>query len=364
MLGPSPSVSPSEPQATETPMTERLPEHNARIGATHSSRIVAATHCLPSLRVSNAEFMEIFEGPVDWDVDKLAAETRVTSRRWCAPHENTFTMAKDAIERLFADQPELKEEIDVVIVASGTTMPIVHPPEAEYAGMADLATILLRDMGRERSLGLDIKGCYCTGFLRGLQVADGLLANPNFRSALVIATEQGSRFSVAPTNVSRFCFIMSDAAGAVVLRREAPGDERGLIDHVGYTAAQLYDWVGIGHDALSTIMRGSRAAGATAGMLRECADRLLARNNLTIDDVDWLLPIQTHVGIVGGLREALGCPPEKLIWHGDAIGFSGSSSIPAMFSAARQDGRIQDGQLVLSVAVGAGMNCAGALFRA
>src|SRR5690606_7713421 len=104
-----------------------------------------------------------------------------------------------------------------------TTMPVLHPPEADNAGVADLAPLVLRELGLDGALGLDIKACYCTGFLRGLQVADNLLANPNYRAALVIATEQGSRFAVAETNRSKFCFIMSDAAGAVILTREEPG---------------------------------------------------------------------------------------------------------------------------------------------
>ncbi len=348
-------------------MVAPTPRINARTASQHTSEIVAVGHGLPSLRVSNAGFMRRFEADHDWDVDQLAEETRLHTRTWCSEDENTYTMARDAVARALAGQPDLLNEIDVVIVASGTTMPVVHAPEPEYAGMADLAMILLRDLGRTDALGLDIKGCYCTGFLRGLQVADGLLANPNYRSALVIATEQGSRFSVAPTNRSRFCFIMSDAAGAVVLRRRAgaadPGVSRGLLDHVGYTAAQHFDWVGIGDDARSTVMRGSRAAQATAQMLQECAQTLLDRNGLTMDAVDWLLPIQTHAGIVGGLQGALGCPADKLIWHGDELGFSGSSSIPTALSIAAADGRIQPGQLVMSVAVGAGMNCAGALWR-
>lgn len=337
---------------------------NARSGMLHQSEIVATAHGWPTQRVDNAEFMRRYQAPNDWDVEALAAETRLQTRTWCAPEENTFTMAKDAVERILEENPGLIDEIDVVIVASGTTMPVVHPPEPQYAGMADLAMILLRDLGRTRALGLDIKGCYCTGFLRGLQVADGLLANPNYRAALVVATEQGSRFSVAESNLSRFCFIMSDAAGAVVLRRAERGSARGLIDHVGYTAAELFEWVGIGDDALSTIMRGSRAGQATARMLHECATSLLDRNGLTMADIDWLLPIQTHAGIVEGLRASLACPRDKLIWHGDQTGFSGSSSIPSALSVATRDGRIQPGDRVLSVAVGAGMNCAGALWRA
>jgi 3-oxoacyl-[acyl-carrier-protein] synthase-3 len=197
--------------------------------------------------------------------------------------------------------------------------------------------------------------------LRGLQLADGLLANSNYRSALVVATEQGSKFSIAETNRSTFCFIMSDAAGAAVLRKRAPGERVGIVDHLGHTQASKHSWVGIGPDAASTVMRGTRAAGATHEMLVQCGRTLLKRNGLTLADVDWLLPIQTHARVVEGMRQALEWPREKLLWFGED-GFSGSASIAACLSEQIQRGTIKKGQLMLSLAVGAGMNCAGTLY--
>jgi len=344
-------------------MVKSIHSQNARTD-THSSEIVAAGYAYPSLLLDNDGFMARCQFELTDDLPGLVAETKMQTRTWVAPGENTWTLARDAVDMIVAENPGLADEIDVILVASGTTMPVVHPPESDNAGMADLAPLIARHLGRETALALDLKACYCTGFLRGLQVADGLLANPNYRSALVIATEQGSPFSVADTNRSKFCFIMSDSAGAVVLRRGEHRPGVGLVDHVGYTAAQWFDWVGIGADAASTIMRGSRAGEATVGMLTGCAQTLLQRNNLSIDDVDWLLPIQTHAGVVEAVRGNLGWPTDKLLWFGDVTGFAGSASIPTCFAEKRREGVIKPGDLVMSVAVGAGMNCGGTLYRA
>jgi 3-oxoacyl-[acyl-carrier-protein] synthase-3 len=255
-------------------------------------------------------------------------------------------------------------EIDAVVVASGTTMPMAHPTDPENCAFADLSPLVLQQLGRTQALGLDIKACYCTGFLRGLQVADGLLANANYRSVLVVAVEQGSRFSVAETNRSSFCFIVGDAAGAVVLRRTAPRPGAGIVDYVGYTDVDKLSWVGIGDDAASIIMMGSRAGEATTRLLLECGRTLLRRNGLEHGDVDWLIPIQTHAGLLDGVRSQLGFDASKMLWVGDQRGFSGSASIPACLSEHLASGRVKKGELVLSLAVGAGMNCAGALYYA
>jgi 3-oxoacyl-[acyl-carrier-protein] synthase-3 len=278
--------------------------------------------------------------------------------------KNTASLARAAVSRLIEEHPELVDEIDAVVVASGTSMPMAHPTDAQNRAFADLAPLLLQQLGRTRALGLDIKACYCSGFLRGLQVVDGLLTNSDYRSALLVAVEQGSRFSIAESNRSSFCFIVGDAAGGVVLRRVSPRPRSGIVDYVGYTDVDKLSWVGIGDDAASIIMLGSRAAGATHDMLLECGRSLLARNGLSVGDVDWLIPIQTHAELLDSVRVELGFPAEKLVWMGGERGFSGSASIPACLSEAVDAGRVKRGDLVLSVAVGAGMNCAGALYHA
>ncbi len=336
----------------------------ARRGHGYVSELVAATHAYPSELVDNAEYLRRCRFTLGASPEQLAKETRMQTRRWCLAHENTASMTRAALARLCEEHPELPAEIDAVVVASGTTMPLAHPTDPANAAFADLSPLVLQQLGRDRALGLDIKACYCTGFLRGLQVADGLLANADYRSVLVLATEQGSRFSVAETNRSSFCYIVGDAAGAVVLRRAAPRPRAGILDYVGYTDVQKLSWVGIGEDAASIIMLGSRAGEATRLMLLECATELLRRNALRARDVDWFLPIQTHAGLLDAVVGELGFEREKLLWVGDRRGFSGSASIPACLSEQLASGAVQKGQLILSLAVGAGMNCAGALYYA
>jgi 3-oxoacyl-[acyl-carrier-protein] synthase-3 len=337
---------------------------NARRDANYTSEIVASVYAYPSDTLDNAEYMRRCRFVPTSSAESLALETRMKTRRWCLPHENTATLCENLALHLLTQHPQLTSEIDAVVVASGTTMTMAHPSDPKNVAFADLSPLVLRQLGRTNALGLDIKACYCSGFLRGLQVADGLLANPNYRSVLLVAAEQGSRFATAASNRSSFCYIVSDAAGGMVLRRSAVRPRVGIVDYCGYTDVGKLDWVGIGEDAASIIMLGSRAAEATQGMLLEMAHTLLARNGLSVRDVDWLLPIQTHAGLLEEVRRKLEWPADKLLWFGDLNGFSGSASIPSCFAEQVEQGRIQKGQLLLSLAVGAGMNCAGALYYA
>ncbi|MET0591635.1 MAG: hypothetical protein ABW133_02975, partial [Polyangiaceae bacterium] len=276
-------------------MSDRnFPGVNARRGASFASEIVGAGFSYPSERVDNETYLKRCRFASQLDPAALAVETRMKTRRWCLPEEDTATMTRAAVANLLEQHPGLEREIDVVVVASGTTMTMAHPSDRSNCAFADLSPLVLQQLGRSDGLGLDIKACYCSGFLRGVQVVDGLLANPNYRVALLVAAEQGSRFALAETNRSSFCYIVSDAAGAVAFRRAEPKPRAGIVDYCGYSDVDKLSWVGIGPDAASIIMMGSRAGEATLDMLVSCARTLLKRNAMTPDSVDWLLPIQTH----------------------------------------------------------------------
>ncbi|HEX4383371.1 MAG TPA: 3-oxoacyl-[acyl-carrier-protein] synthase III C-terminal domain-containing protein [Myxococcales bacterium] len=319
-----------------------------------STEIAATGFYRPKMVVDNDAYLAAARFPVAGD------QTIMRTRDWCGEGETTLTMALGAVQMALAEDPSLRDELDVLIAVSSTTAPGVEAPEREHAGMGDLAPLLMRSLGRNDLLGFDVKAVNCAGFLRGLQIADGLLANPNYRAALVVASERCSGLAVSEKNRSSFCFILGDAAGAVVLRRRERGAATGLIDYVGGMDTALFHDMTIlpGRDAL--YVRGASVGAASVKMMAANARQLLGRNQVK---VDWLLPMQTHKGLVEQLRAELEWPAAKLIWHGDVTGFSGSASIPSALAEQLRKKVIRKGDVVLSLAVGAGLSSAGALYR-
>jgi 3-oxoacyl-[acyl-carrier-protein] synthase III len=342
---------------------------NARSEMKTSTEIVATGYGRPGLVIDNDAFFERCRFPIAPEPQHrraLEATTRMRTRSWCGPDESTFTMALAAVNMALSVDPDLREELDVVIAVSATTVPGVDAPEKDSAGMADLAPLLLRAIGRHDALGFDVKAVNCAGFLHGLQIMDAMLANPNHRAGLVVATERCSGLAVGENNRSPFCFILGDAAGAAVLRRRLRTDGTdgvGLIDHVGGMDTELFRDMTILPDRAALFVRGATVGPATVRMLIAAGRALLERNGLTMHDVDWLLPMQTHAGLLEEMRSGLGWPAEKLIWHGDTTGFSGSASIPATLAEQIEKKVMKKGDLVLSLAVGAGLSFAGALYR-
>jgi 3-oxoacyl-[acyl-carrier-protein] synthase-3 len=339
---------------------------NARSGLDGATEIVSTGYAYPSDVVDNDAFFERCEFRITKDDEarrSLVRDSKMKARRWCRDGENTWTMARDAVAMAFEQSPVDKREIDVVIVSSCSTIPMVNYPNPNNPVVADLAPLVLREIGRDEALGFDVKAMYCAGALRGMELMDRLLQNPNYRAGLLVATDQGGRAASSPNNRSAFCFIVGDSAGALVMKRDAARRDRaGLVDYVGGMVPSQADLSSWGPDGRSMIVLPG-AAPIAVDYLTACARKLLVRNNLTPADVDWLLPMQTHAVTIEAVRAALEWPAEKVIWTGDVTGYAASASIPTCFSAHVHQGKIKKGDLVLSMAVGAGFNWAGALYH-
>jgi 3-oxoacyl-[acyl-carrier-protein] synthase-3 len=339
---------------------------NARLGLSGTTEIVSSGYAYPSDIIDNDTFFARCQFPIAKDAsarEALVRDSKMKTRRWCGEAENTWTMARDAIAMAFEDSPALQREIDVVIVSSCSTIPMVNYPNPRNPVDADLAPLVMREIGRDHALGFDVKAMYCAGALRGMELMDRLLQNPNYRAGLLVATDQGGRAATAANNRSAFCFIVGDSAGALVMKRRAASrDERvGIVDYVGGMVPSQADLSSWGADGRSMVVLPG-AAPVALEYLTACARRLLDRNGLQPKDVDWLLPMQTHAMSIEALTSALEWPPEKVVWAGDVTGYSASASIPTCFAEHANSGKIRKGDLVLSMAVGAGFNWAGALY--
>ncbi|HEY2512825.1 MAG TPA: 3-oxoacyl-[acyl-carrier-protein] synthase III C-terminal domain-containing protein [Polyangiaceae bacterium] len=346
--------------------SEQSKNVNARAGLTGVTEIVATGYHYPSDVVTNDDFFARARYRVCKDEESRAAlirDSRMKTRRWCANGENTWTMAQSAIAMAFESSPVDKSEIDVVIVSSCSTIPMVNYPDPKNPVQADLAPRVLAALGREDALGFDVKAMYCAGTLRGMELMDRLLQNPNYRAGLLVGTDQGGFAATAESNRSAFCFLVGDSAGAMVMKRRdvAPGERVGLVDYLGGlrpTQADLSSW---GPDGKSMVVLPG-AGPVAIEYLVSCARKLLDRNGLTPKDVSWMLPMQTHTQIVEAVCTQLDWPAEKVVWTGDVTGYSASASIPTCFGAHVHNGKIRKGDLVLSMAVGSGFNWAGALY--
>ena len=324
--------------------------------------LIGCGHAYPSDVVDNETYFARCRFPIAEDRAALVRGSRMQRRYYCNEGENTYTLGRDAARMAIASSRVTAEEIDVVIVSSCTTIPGFNYPTPDDPVVADLSTLILKDLGRDGALGFDLKATYCAGFPRALQLMDALLQNPNYRTGLIVASDVGGRFASAPSNRSAFCFVVGDSAGAVVLKKGAPPSPSGILDYDGAMYPSQMHLTKLGADGRSLVVR-RRAGEAALRHMSEIGRRLLARHGLRPADVDWLLPMQGHAPAIDLLVQELRWPAERVLWFGDRTGYAASASIPTCLSAQVHAGHIRRGDLILSLAAGAGFNSGGALYR-
>jgi len=293
------------------------------------TELVAFGHAYPRVLVDNDDFFARCEVPITDDHAALVAETRMRRRAWCGPGEDAWTLARDAVAMALGSGRARADDVDLVVVTS--------------CSAAELAPRLLQELGRDDAVGLDLVASHCAGFLRGLELVDAMLDNPDYRAGLLVATDQRSRSVPIERERSALRFIAGDAAGAVVLRKRPANHRVGLVDYLSHNVAD-------------------RAA--AFDLMLGVGRRLLARNQLKPDDIDWFVPAPAHVLTVESLCDGLRIARDRLLWSGDVTGDAASAGIPASLSARRLDGIVRPGDLVLSIADGAGSAVAAALYHA
>ena len=102
---------------------------------------------------------------------------------------------------------------------------------------------------------------------------------------------------------------------------------------------------------------------ATTRMI-EVATEVMKRNNVTVSDLSLVLMHQANMRINEYSAKQLGVPPEKVIHNIERYGNTTAAAIPLLYDEAARTGRIKEGDLILTVAFGAGMNWGASLMRA
>ncbi len=111
------------------------------------------------------------------------------------------------------------------------------------------------------------------------------------------------------------------------------------------------------------VMNGREVFRQAVARLAEAVEEALARNGLTAETVDWLIPHQANRRIIDGIGRRLGFPEDKIIVTVDRHANTSAASIPLALAEGCADGRIRPGQLLLMEALGGGLTWGSALIR-
>ena len=306
---------------------------------------------VPDRVMTNNELSQYVDTSDEWIVER----TGIRERRMAAPEEALSDLALPAA-RAALEQAGLEgKDIDLIIVATVT-------PDMAFPSTGAL---LADQLGAKDAAAYDLSAG-CTGFMYALAQGYGMLAGGLAKRALVVGGDVLSK--ILDWSDRSTLVLFGDGAGAVVL--EAASEQGFLGFELGADGGGGSSlWLpGSGSRTFEdperfVKMNGREVFKFATRILVQSAEDLLARCEVTIDDVDLYIPHQANVRIIEHATRKLGVPSDRVVINVDRYGNTSSGSIPLALADALADGRLRPGQLVLMTGMGAGLTWGSALMR-
>ncbi|MGH2663001.1 MAG: beta-ketoacyl-ACP synthase III [Actinomycetota bacterium] len=313
------------------------------------AQIAGVGSALPERVVTNDDLARIVDTTDQW----IHSRTGIRSRRFAGEGETASTLAADAGARALQAARLDPASVDLTVVA---TVSGDQPLPSTAAFVQDRLGIT--------GAAFDLAAA-CAGFIYATQVGAAQIATGGAETVLVIGTEVLSRFLNFDDRTT--CVLFGDGAGAAVL---VPGQDPGvmgsILENDGRHAHLLEIPAGGSRAPASpdTAARGEHkirmADGrevfkrAVVGMADVCS-RLLEKTGLAPDDVSLLVPHQANGRIIRAVAERLSFPQERVFVDLEMVGNTSAASVPIAMDHAWRAGRLAPGDVVLTVAFGAGL---------
>ncbi|HET9461741.1 MAG TPA: beta-ketoacyl-ACP synthase III [Gaiellaceae bacterium] len=308
------------------------------------------TH-VPERVMTNDELAQIVETSDEW----IRERTGIRERRIAADDEALTDIALPAATEALSDAGVDPGEIDLLICATVT-------PDM----MFPTSSALLADtLGMPKAAAYDLLAG-CTGFVYAIAQAYGMLASGLSRRALVVGGDVLSK--ILDWEDRSTLVLFGDGAGAVVMEPVERGGFLGFELGADGGGGENLWYPGSGSrrfenpDALLK-MNGREVFKFATRIMVYSAEQLLPTCGKTVEDVDVYIPHQANKRIIDYAVAKLGIPSERTIVNVDRYGNTSSGSIPLALADAREEGRLQDGALILMTGMGAGLTWGSALME-
>ncbi len=322
--------------------------------------ILGMGYNVPKKILTNQDLEKMVETSDEWITQRSGIKERHINN---GEYEGNSDMIIPACERAIAEAGIDRNKISLIAV--GTVTPDFLFPST--------AAMVQKKLGIPNAMVFDFEAG-CTGFVYGLEIIKGLFSSGNHEYALLVGSEQLSKITNWAERAT--CVLFGDGAGAAVIGKRDDAHE--IIDVMNCGDGNLGDILvqpaggsvkPSTHETVDGKLHfiemsgGSEVFKNAITFMSEISKKLLERNGLKTEDVDWLIPHQANIRIMDKVGERLGIAREKVVITIDKFGNTSAGSIPIAMGVYLGGGQIKKGQLLLLTAFGAGFTWGSALIR-
>ncbi len=293
-----------------------------------TAAITAVGAYVPDFRLTN----EVLETMVDTTDEWITTRTGIKERRLLKDKEKgTSYLAIKAAEDLIRKKNIDPKEIDLVLLGTATPdLPV-----------ASTAVYVASQIGATNAFAYDIQAA-CSNFLYGMSTAARYVESGRYKKVLLIGADKMS--SILDYTDRTTCIIFGDGAGAVLFEPNTEGfglrDEFLRSDGTGREFLKIEAGGSLLPASEETVKNkqhfvyqdGKSVFKFAVSNMADVAAKIMQRNDLTNDDVDWLVPHQANKRIIDATAYRMDLDANKVMMNIQRYGNTTSATLPLLLS--------------------------------
>ena len=279
---------------------------------------------VPDYILSNSELEKLVETSDEW----IMTRTGIKERRILkGDMKGTSIIGTKCVDGLLEKTNTKADEIDLIICATVT-------PDMFFPSTANL---IANNVGAKDSYGFDLSAA-CSGFLYALATGTQFIESGLHKKVIVVGADKMS--SIIDYTDRKNCVLFGDGGGAVLL--EPSKDDTGIQDHIlksdGSGGEMLCLKAGgslkpaspetIKNKEHYIYQEGSSVFKFAVTNMADISEEIMLKNNLTSDDISYLVPHQANKRIIDATANRMGVGPEKVLLNLEKYGNTTAGTIP------------------------------------
>jgi 3-oxoacyl-[acyl-carrier-protein] synthase-3 len=289
-----------------------------------TAAITAIGGFLPEYRLTNKELETMVDTNNEWIMSRTGIEER---RILKGEGKGTSDMAVPAIEQLLEKRGISAEEIDLIICCT-VTPDLVFPATAN---------IISDKIGAKNAFGFDLNAA-CSGFIYGLSTGSKFIESGQYKKVVVVGADKMS--SIIDYEDRTTCIIFGDGAAAVLLEpnEEGLGVQDAILKSDGSGRVHLHQKAGgsakpASHETVDqkehyVYQEGQAVFKFAVTNMADVSAEIMEKNNLTANDVAWLVPHQANKRIIDATAKRMGVSDDKVMLNINKYGNTTNGTIP------------------------------------
>lgn len=277
---------------------------------------------LPEEVVTNEDLSKLVDTSDEW----ITSRTGIKERR-ILREGGSSDIAAEAVKGLLAKTNTDPSEIELVICATVT-------PDYPFPSTAN---VVCDKVGMKNAWGYDVIAA-CSGFIYALQTGATFIEAGKHKKVIVIGVDKMS--AILDYDDRTTCVIFGDGGGAVLLEpnTEGMGVQDAILRSDGSGRQYLIQPAGgsvnpATHETVEKRMHfvkqeGKQVFKFAVTNMAEVSAEIMEKNNLTAEDVDWLVPHQANLRIIDATAERMGLPKEKVMVNIQRYGNTTAGTLP------------------------------------